>query len=140
MTERERWIVYPLLFLALGAALRDKIFNLTQSQKVVCESLAVFKDGDPHRPVALLGAERLVSGPASDMINVDRIHTKFLSADQIIYRGQPLVLGGGAVPALTQAQFFRLLQSLGLLRDKPPQPVSPPPVPRASEEQLKQPK
>ena len=25
MTERERWIVYPLLFLALGAALRDKL-------------------------------------------------------------------------------------------------------------------
>ena len=25
MTERERWIVYPLLFLALGALLRDKL-------------------------------------------------------------------------------------------------------------------
>lgn len=25
MTERERWILYPLLFLALGAALRDKV-------------------------------------------------------------------------------------------------------------------
>ncbi len=25
MTSRERWIIYPLLFLALGAALRDKM-------------------------------------------------------------------------------------------------------------------
>ena len=25
MSERERWIVYPLLFFALGAALRDKL-------------------------------------------------------------------------------------------------------------------
>jgi hypothetical protein len=29
MTERERWIVYPLLFLALGAALRDKLVDRT---------------------------------------------------------------------------------------------------------------
>ena len=32
MTERERWIVYPLLFLALGAALRDKLSEHTKTQ------------------------------------------------------------------------------------------------------------
>ena len=118
MTERERWIVYPLLFLALGTALRDKIFNLTQSQKVVCESLAVFTNGDPHRPAAVLGAERLLGGPGTDLINVDRVHTKYLSADQIVYRGQPLSAGTGGT-TVTPAQFFRMLQSMGVLREQP---------------------
>ena len=29
MSTRERWIVYPLLFLALGTALRDKFWDST---------------------------------------------------------------------------------------------------------------
>ena len=102
MSERERWVVYPLLFLALGAALRDKIFNLTQSQTVVCESLAA-----------------------------DRIHTKYLAADQIIYGGRPLNPGGGA--ALSPAQLLRLLQSLGVLREQSPQPDVAPAPPAGGE-------
>jgi hypothetical protein len=39
MTERERWIVYPLLFLALGAALRDKLFDQTTSKSIICEDI-----------------------------------------------------------------------------------------------------
>jgi hypothetical protein len=39
MTERERWIVYPLLFLALGAALRDKLIDRTITKSIVCEEL-----------------------------------------------------------------------------------------------------
>lgn len=132
MSERERWIVYPLLFLALGTALRDKIFNLTQSQKVVCESLAVFKNGDPHRPAAVLGAERLLGGPGSDLINVDRVHTKYLSADQIVYRGQPLAAGTGGA-TVTPAQFFRMLQSMGVLREQPPKPDAEPTAPAGDE-------
>jgi hypothetical protein len=42
MSERERWIVYPLLFLALGAALRDKLINSTESQRVKCQGLMVY--------------------------------------------------------------------------------------------------
>lgn len=135
MSERERWIVYPLLFLALGTALRDKIFNLTQSQKVVCESLAVFKNGDPHRPAAVLGAERLLGGPGADMINVDRVHTKYLSADQIVHGGRPLNPGGGA--SVTPAQFLQWLQSMGMLREQPkepePQPATEPMPPTNGE-------
>jgi len=47
MTTRERWIVYPLLFLTLGIALRDKIIpssvkatDLT-AQKIQCNQLEV---------------------------------------------------------------------------------------------------
>jgi hypothetical protein len=106
--------------LALGAALRDKIFNLTQSQKVVCESLAVFKNGDPHRPAAVLGAERLMGGPGADLINVDQVHTKYLSADRIVYGGRPL--NPAAAGAVTPAQLLQWLQSMGLLREQAVKP------------------
>ena len=39
MNDRERWIVYPLLFLALGAALRDKLAKQTSAKQIVCEQL-----------------------------------------------------------------------------------------------------
>jgi len=44
MSERERWIVYPLLFLTLGIALRDKLGGTAkkiEAQRVVCEQLVV---------------------------------------------------------------------------------------------------
>jgi hypothetical protein len=41
MTERERWIVYPLLFLALGAALRDKLVDRTTNKSIVCQELLI---------------------------------------------------------------------------------------------------
>ncbi len=59
MSERERWIVYPLLFLALGTSLRDKLFNITTSKSIVCQELTVV-DEDPlglraPRPLARIG-------------------------------------------------------------------------------------
>lgn len=39
MTDRERWTVYPLLFLALGVAMHDKVFKFTDIARVQCESL-----------------------------------------------------------------------------------------------------
>jgi len=41
MTDRERWTVYPLLFLTLGVAMRDKIFNLVEVDNVQCKQLIV---------------------------------------------------------------------------------------------------
>jgi hypothetical protein len=41
MTDRERWIVYPLLFLALGAGVKDKVLHQTDIEMVVCEKLVV---------------------------------------------------------------------------------------------------
>ena len=34
MSDRERWIVYPLLFLALGVALRDKLTQIVETRTV----------------------------------------------------------------------------------------------------------
>lgn len=59
MTERERWIIYPLLFFALGAALRDKFTHEVrtdrlQAGQVVCEELLVTDSEKPDRVVAKL--------------------------------------------------------------------------------------
>jgi hypothetical protein len=41
MSTRERWIVYPLLFLALGAALRDKVIAKIEIPRLKCGQLEV---------------------------------------------------------------------------------------------------
>src|SRR6185436_1502079 len=59
MTERERWIVYPLLFLALGAALRDKLVDRTTTRSIVCQELLIVDEDSPgpqsQRILAKLG-------------------------------------------------------------------------------------
>jgi hypothetical protein len=59
MTERERWIVYPLLFFALGAALRDKFTHevhtdVLHAGEIICEDLSVVDSKKPDRVVAKL--------------------------------------------------------------------------------------
>jgi hypothetical protein len=39
MNERERWIVYPLVFFALGAGLRDKFMQHVSSKEIECQRL-----------------------------------------------------------------------------------------------------
>lgn len=51
MSTRERWTVYPLLFLALGAALRDKMTSSIDVQRVFCEELIVA----PHHGTSSAG-------------------------------------------------------------------------------------
>ena len=59
MNERERWIIYPLLFFALGAALRDKFTHEVKTDqlragKILCEELVVYDSEKPDRAVAKL--------------------------------------------------------------------------------------
>lgn len=67
MSTRERWIVYPLLFMTLGIALRDKVLppnrlavgtvvcNRLQSNRAECNTLLV---NDPAgRPVVVAGTD-----------------------------------------------------------------------------------
>ncbi len=58
MSERERWIVYPLLFFALGASVRDKILQRVEVKEILCESLKIIDHQDPTRPLAELGFRR----------------------------------------------------------------------------------
>jgi len=51
MSQRERWVVYPLLFLALGLALRDKLVppkSLTAGM-IWCDQLEVLGQADCHQ-------------------------------------------------------------------------------------------
>jgi hypothetical protein len=43
MSERERWIVYPLLLLTMGIALRDKlgVAKEVHARRIICEQLTV---------------------------------------------------------------------------------------------------
>lgn len=61
MNERERWIIYPLLFFALGAALRDKFTQQVTTDrlfagKIQCEELEVIDSEKPDRIVAKLSS------------------------------------------------------------------------------------
>ncbi len=38
MTDRERWTVYPLLFLALGIAAKDKLLRQVDTERVFCNA------------------------------------------------------------------------------------------------------
>jgi hypothetical protein len=66
MTERERWTVYPLLFLALGVALKDKMLRSVNTdevhaKKVVCSELVVAEPGS-NRQVRLASGEVFATG------------------------------------------------------------------------------
>ena len=61
MSERERWIVYPLLFFALGAAVRDKLLQRVEAKEVFCESLKIVDQQDPTRLLAELGFRRALN-------------------------------------------------------------------------------
>lgn len=64
MTERERWIVYPLLFLALGVSLRDKLLDHTRTKVIECQELVVYGEesaGQPAVPLVRVGGMERVS-------------------------------------------------------------------------------
>lgn len=136
MSERERWIVYPLLFLALGAAMRDKLFNLTRSQKVVCEAIAVYENGDPQQPMAILGAERMGINPPIDFLRVDRVQATLLDVDEIRYRGQRVNLKGQGGQSFTPEQvrqWMEWMRAMGLLQEASPGANSAPEHPPGGE-------
>ena len=118
MSERERWIVYPLLFLAMGAALRDKLFDRTTSKSIVCQELIVVED-DPagHRPARVLarigstdrseqrsarGGQMFLDGP---------LLARTISADNYAYRGVQLTPSLRAIlPGISPTDLLRALQ------------------------------
>jgi hypothetical protein len=110
MTERERWIVYPLLFLALGAALRDKIIKTTESQRIKCQGLVVVDAED--RPLLVLGAEQFPElTPMRDLIRVDQIESQVLAAGQV-ESNQYIVKQGNKGVLLLNAQNGQAVNNL----------------------------
>jgi hypothetical protein len=80
MSERERWIVYPLLLFALGAALRDKFTQQVQTEqlhagKISCEELVVLDPDKANRTVAKLTSSAAQPGsPKPDRYGVFRLY------------------------------------------------------------------
>jgi hypothetical protein len=53
MTSRERWTVYPLLFLSLGITLKDKVTKEITTERVNCRSMVVTdREGKPQISLA----------------------------------------------------------------------------------------
>ncbi len=108
MSERERWIVYPLLFLALGVALRDELFDQTWSRHVVCEQLTLI-DGEssplaPPQMIGSLGRPSPQAVRAGGQLNIDVVRAGTVIADQYTY-GRTQV-----IPQPTIMDFLRRLQ------------------------------
>ena len=71
MSERERWIVYPLLMFALGAAVRDKLLQRVESKEIRCEKLQIVDQQDPDRPLAQLTFKRAIDNDPTQL--ADRV-------------------------------------------------------------------
>ncbi len=90
MTERERWIVYPLLFLALGSALRDKMLKQTSSDRILCQQLMVLDRNG--QPAAVIEENRLQLLGASSQLGVQgAVQAHSVNADGLFQQGQPIV-------------------------------------------------
>jgi hypothetical protein len=93
MSERERWIVYPLLFLALGVGLRDELFNRTWSKNVVCQQLVMVEE-DPvnfqhgPEPIAAIGPQGGTIDEVSQngLLRVDTVWARNVVADNFTSR------------------------------------------------------
>lgn len=128
MSERERWIVYPLLFLALGAGLRDKLLKQTTADQVVCKRLVVIDDaGKPT--AALAGAD----------LQVGRIQAGVVDAQQLRQGGQPLSASRPQSTTFSLQQLMPLLRALqagGAVPQRATEPASPSPPAEAAADPL----
>lgn len=106
MTERERWIVYPLLFLALGAALRDKLIKQTFSERIECE-LLVCDDIVARNKVQANVAVR------SPLLEADSVTAGRVNSAAVLQGGQPVL-------SINPQYLPQLLQRMGLLQTAPP--------------------
>lgn len=116
MTDRERWIVYPLLFLALGSALRDKLAKQTRAKQIICEQLYLV---DPEgRPVAAWQGNRLqldIGGRGEGYLTAGVV-----DAETLAQRGKPVITGaGGGIPL---QDLLRMLPRVQLPTVTPPKP------------------
>ncbi len=124
MTDRERWIVYPLLFLALGSALRDKLAKQTQAKQIICEQLLLV-DSEGRPAAAVTGSELRF-----DLAGIGNGHivANQIDALGISQRGLPVVSMAPQQGMLLQ-QLMQLLPHLQLTPVLP-KVVPPPPATR----------
>jgi hypothetical protein len=120
MNERERWVVYPLLFLALGAALRDKLIDQTISKRIVCQELTIVDDDvtgrHPGRELIKIGRLETAAGPSYGIVQVNgevlvnggvRVNG-VVDARQIANVGARVLQ---MLPGMSPAEFARMMQA-----------------------------
>jgi hypothetical protein len=140
MNERERWIVYPLLFLALGAGLRDKLIDRTTSRSIVCQELVVQEDvpagRETPRVLVKIGRTDPDAGEKQQgflfvdgLVSVDgemRV-TGTVNSRNYAYRDIPVLpTFQAAVPSATLEHILRGMQK-SLKQDGPPNGAQPQP-------------
>jgi hypothetical protein len=147
MTERERWIVYPLLFLALGAALRDKLFDRTTTKSIVCQELMVVEEAPvadrPVRVLARIGRTEAVPGaPAggylilNGQLSVDGV----VNAKQYAYQGVPFVPSLRTLPTgVSWADVLQAMQQAAQVQQQSAAQEAAPPSASAPAEPLADP-
>ncbi|TWT87542.1 hypothetical protein Mal64_30830 [Pseudobythopirellula maris] len=114
MSERERWIIYPLLFLALGAALRDKLLKLTRSQQIVCEQLVVVdSDGMPQ---TILDGDQMRVGT----IEANALRAGTVDAGRLSRGGRAMAAPNGTTIPVNPQQLMQMLQGMRVLPTAPP--------------------
>lgn len=97
MTERERWVVYPLLFLALGAALRDKLVDSTITKRIVCQELTVVDEEpvgmQPVGVIARIGRTEAAHGQPSTgyLVLNGQLEADVINAKQYAHNGRTFV-------------------------------------------------
>ena len=89
MSERERWIVYPLLFFALGAGLRDKLLQRVESKEVICESLTIIDQDQPLVPLAEIGSKQTAKNNRLDTTTYLRVNEVLCEGVHIADRKNP---------------------------------------------------
>ncbi|MEN6405723.1 MAG: hypothetical protein ABFC77_04545 [Thermoguttaceae bacterium] len=148
MSNRERWIVYPLLFLSLGMAVRDKVMphGVLRAKELICdhvvsnrsECLALLVNGPKNRPVVIAGTDTNLRAGSIETFTEDGLPQVQLrsteSGGMVTAIGQAgkvvLILGyfGQNLGVFAQAPGFAAPMSLTLpwhLEMKPRQPQTP---------------
>jgi hypothetical protein len=132
MSTRERWIVYPLLFMTLGIAMRDKVIppvrlgslglllqaGDTVSQRIRCRELqverVVVNNGPNQPPVVVLGSDNNTHAGFVETLNTEGMPQVRLSSTET----------GGIVSTIGRAGKAALLlgdtgQNLGVTVEVP---------------------
>ncbi len=134
MTERERWVVYPLLFLALGAALRDKLSEHTKTKTIECQELIVYGEGSegrPSVPLVQIGAAKRASADSPHMgqifvngliqaqgVQAEGIQAGNVNADNYYFRRVPFAPLLRAIPGVSPADWLRAQQQAAEAAEK----------------------
>lgn len=131
MTERERWIVYPLLFLALGAALRDKLSEHVQTKTIECQELVINSEesaGRPSTPLVQIGSIKRTSADSPHLgqilvdgliqgqivnakgLQAEAVQAENVNADNYFFRRLPFAPVLRAIPGVSPADQLRAIQ------------------------------